>query len=413
VNNKALQFKVLCESDKGPVVIEHQNSTGVLFHISEKYQQTVVFMENFLRNKFNEVQNKVFKFKNENNNMDILKTEKNEKHEIPSIFKTYNSYKDIKKGKIKGEDFLFNKNQTNLDRVDNSRAFNRVKNIKSEASHVGFGINNRDMIFVENNYISQKPLFYMEKNKIEEETQFNMENILYNKIKRNNDIMESKNNFINIKSQKNDVVQKLKNLHIKIYNNNKDKKLKNRNIFLSYNHRNKINLNKDFKFENNNCILPNRNLNTTKKKQIRMNSANIFHKATKTKKAKTYSNLEYLGLYPFISNTAEKRRNNYTNNKNKDFDDKYDVYIPKYPRPANIESQNRVNTTNNNLNLLLLSNEKDNDKDKYDNNSNSYSIINNKLENKNLYFNSLYPRNITSFNAYNDNNKIKIKTIFY
>ena len=410
VNNQALQFKVLCESDKGPIVIEHQNSTGVLFHINEKYQETVIFMENFIRNKFNEVQNKVFKFKNENNN-NLIKNEKNEKSDIPLIFKTYNSYKDIKKPKLKSDDVIINGNNTNLDRVNNSRAFNRIKNIKSEASHVGFGINNRDMIFVENNYVSQRPLFYMDNNIKNEDTQLNMENILSHKIKRKSNNLEPKNTFINFENQKNNNIKKLKNLQIKIYNDNKEKKIKNKNMFMSYNHKTKIHLknNKDINFYNNKFCMHSNNLNQTKKKKIRMNSANIFHKTINKKKAKTYSNLEYLGMYPLISNKSENinKRNNNMKNNDIDYDDKYDVYIPKYPRPANTNIENRLDTSKNNLNLLLLSSIKDN----YDNNS--YNIVNNKIGNKKLKFNSINPRNITSFNSFNENKKINIKTIFY
>ena len=60
-----------------------------------------------------------------------------------------------------------------MDKVTNSLPFSRIKNIKSEANHVGFSINNRDMIFVENNYINQSPIVSTKRNR----------NILYYKPK--------------------------------------------------------------------------------------------------------------------------------------------------------------------------------------------------------------------------------------
>ena len=81
------------------------------------------------------------------------------------IFKYYIAYEDRKKLEASNDELIASHNNTNLDRVNNSRAFSRIKKVKSEANHVGFGINNRDMVFVENNFINQKPLFYMDKYK--------------------------------------------------------------------------------------------------------------------------------------------------------------------------------------------------------------------------------------------------------
>ena len=52
VKNPNLQFKVLCDSNKGPAIIEHSNSIVCNFHISSKYKDTVKLLENFIRNKF-------------------------------------------------------------------------------------------------------------------------------------------------------------------------------------------------------------------------------------------------------------------------------------------------------------------------------------------------------------------------
>ena len=157
-------------------MIEHNNSTGVLFHIINKYQDSVHFMENFIKNKFNEIENKIFKFKH----VDGDYLQKNVKNEIPAIFKYYITSLNYKKSNPDIE----NIKSTNMDKVMSSLAFSRIKNIKSEANHVGFSINNRDMIFVENNYINQSPIVSTKKNK----------NFLYIKTKEDDKLNKDKEN---------------------------------------------------------------------------------------------------------------------------------------------------------------------------------------------------------------------------
>ena len=380
VNNKTLQFKVICESDKGPIIIEHQNSTGVLFHINEKYQETVIFLENFIKNKFNEVQNKVFKFKNITNNTLI----KNDKKDIPLIFKIYNSYGEIKKGKTIKEDIIPKIRKTNLDKVNNSRVFNRIRKVKSEARHVGFGINNRDMIFVENNFINQRPFFYM--NNIKKQSNFdlyenkinNFDNLLKERIKNDNiNNFEYKQNFTKDENQKNNNIKTLKNFHIITDSEKKQKKLKKRNIFIQYNKKSNFYLNNDdIKFQDNKLNLLNRNQNLTHKRKIRMKSANIFSKTINNynQKMKSQQNLEYKNMYPLFPNFAKKENLNYLKNYEDELEEYNDIYIPKYPRITNVKTEINSNILDNNLDLLLLKNNKDNNS----------LFINNKLSGNNI-----------------------------
>ena len=401
VNNKELQFKVICESQKGPVVIEHQNSTGVLFHISEKYQGTVIFLENFIRNKFNEVQNKIFKFKNMTNNP-IVKTDKGE---IPLLFKTYNSYGDIRKAKIKTENVILNNRKTNLDKVNNSRAFNRIKKIKSEASHVGFGINNRDMIFVENNYINQNPIFSMDMNKknkminllYDDNIEFNKNNLFQNKKKKSSNLLEFKNsdeiyeNKDKTKKKINNITS-LKGLHILIDNKNQEKRLSKKNLFTSYNKQKNLNLNNKNKIFQSNLYFQSRNKNN--KKKIRFNSTNIFNKTENNyhKKMKNFKNEEY-EMYPLISDTLKMRKYNYTKSNEKEIDENYnEVFIPKYPRPANINTENEKKTLDNNLDILLQMNNKNNQIITENNN------YNNNIYNKNYNMTNYPKKKVYLFN---------------
>ena len=401
VNNKELQFKFICESQKGPVVIEHQNSTGVLFHISDKYQGTVIFLENFIRNKFNEVQNKIFKFKNMTNNP-IVKTDKGE---MPLLFKTYNSYGDIRKAKIKTENVILNNRKTNLDKVNNSRAFNRIKKIKSEASHVGFGINNRDMIFVENNYINQNPIFSMDMNKknkminllYDDNIEFNKNNLFQNKKKKSSNLLEFKNsdeiyeNKDKTKKKINNITS-LKGLHILIDNKNQEKRLSKKNLFTAYNKQKNLNLNNKNKIFQSNLYFQSRNKNN--KKKIRFNSTNIFNKTENNyhKKMKNFKNEEY-EMYPLISDTLKMRKYNYTKSNEKEIDENYnEVFIPKYPRPANINTENEKKTLDNNLDILLQMNNKNNQIITENNN------YNNNIYNKNYNMTNYPKKKVYLFN---------------
>ena len=145
-------FKAICQSDKGISVIEHENSVGVAFHPQTNYRETVLLLENFIRQKFREVQNKLFKFQD---NIGPI----SQRHEIPLMFRNYKYNDEEKKRNYLNKNFkTLNPKMNTIGNVNNSIAFNRIKKVKNIASHVGMGFNNRDMIFVENNSIIQNPL---------------------------------------------------------------------------------------------------------------------------------------------------------------------------------------------------------------------------------------------------------------
>ena len=160
VSFRKYQFKVICQCDKGPVVIEHENSVGVAFHPQVNYIETVRILENFVSKKFQEIQEKLFSFKKS----DIKIVE----NELPLMFRNYKLNDEQRRGKkLLDEQYYSNNNNTNVGKVNSSRSFNRIKKVRNEAGHVGFGFNNRDMIFVENNAIIQKSILYNKK-KIQE-----------------------------------------------------------------------------------------------------------------------------------------------------------------------------------------------------------------------------------------------------
>lgn len=158
VSFKKYQFKVICQCDKGPVVIEHENSIGVAFHPQVNYVETVKILENFISKKFQDVQDKLFSFKKAN-----IKIVENE---LPLMFRNYKLNDEQKKGKNLLDaqfNITYSNSQSNIGKVNSSRSFNRIKKVRNEAGHVGFGFNNRDMIFVENNSIIQKSILYNKK----------------------------------------------------------------------------------------------------------------------------------------------------------------------------------------------------------------------------------------------------------
>ena len=305
VLNQTYQFKILCESEKGPVVIEHKNSTGVLFHIIDKYKDSVHFMENFIKNKFTEIQNKIFKFKH----MDGDYLQKSEKNEIPAIFKYYISSLSYKKTNQNIE----NTKSTNMDKVTNSLPFSRIKNIKNEANHVGFSINNRDMIFVENNYINQSPIVSTKRNR----------NILYYKPKEEikiNSNSHRKNSRPNLRNLSyNDYIEKDKDK-----NNNR---IKTGNLFLSCRNKNKLKI--KYRLKSSKI-----NTSTNYKNNIRRFNPILSERSK-------------LPKFPI-----ELKKN--VEEKDDELDD---IYIPKYPRPAILSGRTKDIKTNsfNNMNLDSLS----------------------------------------------------------
>ena len=184
VTYKKFQFKIIGMSFKGPVLIEHENSVGTAFHPSSSYKETIIILQNFIKQKFIHIKNKLFKFINE----DILIN--NNEEDITPMFRAYQINDEQNIRKIKEiKDKNGHKIYSNEDMVNLSRAFSRVKKYKNNANHVGFSYNNRDMVFVENNSINQRPvscvdLFKKNNNfhkKSISEDKFNNENL----IKRN------------------------------------------------------------------------------------------------------------------------------------------------------------------------------------------------------------------------------------
>ena len=173
VTAKKLQFKTICQSEKGPIVIEHDNSIGVGFHSQEKFRDSVKILENFIKKKFNEVKDKLLKIKNVK-----IFISTNINKEISPVFKIFKDNDDRLKGKFDPDEEIPLNAFSLLGKVTKSCLFNRTKKVKHEAKHVGQGINNREMIFVENNYINQRNFYRL---KIKKRPKSNINNNIFNK----------------------------------------------------------------------------------------------------------------------------------------------------------------------------------------------------------------------------------------
>lgn len=335
VSDRNSQIKVLCESERGPVVIEHENSTGVAFHPQEKLKDSSQLLENYIRKNFFEVRDKIFRLKT-SSAIELINLTSNE---TPKLFKNYKLNDENKAGKKKLDDLTSVSVNSNLEKVNNSRAFNRIKKVRNEAGHVGFGLNNRDMIFVENNFINQVPIFYLGKQKT-------IQPILNNEelnLQINNPLHSMKR--INSSNKKPFYVTKTSS-YTKIFhrrnnddyfdqaNENKPKVL---NPFLSYGKKNRKTINLKYVYNKSNKTKDNYEI----KNKLIISKTNNY--------SKTMTNYNKFSLLKFINNKREGEINspypningyNTTKHNSQNKSSNYLVkiergqnYIPKYPRP--------------------------------------------------------------------------------
>jgi len=176
LKSKDLQHKILCVSANGPIVIEHLESVGVAFNISNKYQHTVKILENFIEKKFNETQGKMYsqvdpltQEKKLQSNMLDIKAEsflRKMKNMITSKTNAYNEHKEYavnlrlnspEKSKMNSLESSRTR-PTTSSMADSSRPFSNIKTVKHFGSHVGLGFSKRNMIFVENNAVNERPI---------------------------------------------------------------------------------------------------------------------------------------------------------------------------------------------------------------------------------------------------------------
>ena len=119
------------------------------------------------------------------------------------------------------------------------------------------------------------------------------------------------------------------------------------------------------------------------------------------KKAKTQNNLEYKEIYPLLLSDSKIKKNDNLDNNDEENDEFYEKYIPKYPRPANIEQENDSFKISDNITLLWSNNKKGSE-------NNIFSINNNKLKEK-----TFGKTNFFSKNDYMTNKKNSINLTYF
>jgi hypothetical protein len=143
VKQKQLQFKILAECTKGAMIIEHDNTIGCGFNIMSKYGCSTELLENFITQKFNEIQNGPF----------ISMSERVSR--IPSH--TYN----ISASNVGELEKKHKQRPCTTSIVFNSTPYANEQSALHMATHVGFGFSKRNMIFVEHNTINNRPVSHM------------------------------------------------------------------------------------------------------------------------------------------------------------------------------------------------------------------------------------------------------------
>ena len=149
VNNKINQFKVICDSNFGSMIIEHRNSIGVMFHIQKNFPHSITILHNFIAKKFIEVQTKTSY---------IEQTEQFESEEAKKLFKCV--VKEPPPDYASGITLNCTNPKSTENLVNKSRFFYNTSFNNKEGKHCGLSYNNRDMIFLSNNAVIKEKIPY-------------------------------------------------------------------------------------------------------------------------------------------------------------------------------------------------------------------------------------------------------------
>ncbi len=149
VNNRINQFKVICDSNFGSMVIEHRNSIGVMFHIQKQFPHSITLLHNFIAKKFIEVQTKTSY---------IEKTEQFESEEAKKLFRCV--VREPPPDYSSGITLNCTNPRSTENLVNKSRFFYNTSFNTKEGKYCGLSYNNHDMIFLSNNAVIKKKIPY-------------------------------------------------------------------------------------------------------------------------------------------------------------------------------------------------------------------------------------------------------------
>ena len=149
VNNRINQFKVICDSNFGSMVIEHRNSIGVMFHIQKQFPHSITLLHNFIAKKFIEVQTKTSY---------IEKTDQFESEEAKKLFRCV--VREPPPDYSSGITLNCTNPRSTENLVNKSRFFYNPSFNTKEGKYCGLSYNNHDMIFLSNNAVIKKKIPY-------------------------------------------------------------------------------------------------------------------------------------------------------------------------------------------------------------------------------------------------------------
>lgn len=173
--HKELQYLVLFDSDKGPMVLLHENSVLVNFQINNKYKETTKILYNFIKKKFKEVQDKEFRFheirdvneaefalgyKCDDNVLrnTLTNLEKQNQYYMTNLELATNVRETHNSENLRKRNYSCKQRPTSQYIAMSSRNFSKVTKTAKLGPHVGFSFTKRDMIFVEDNAINGRPV---------------------------------------------------------------------------------------------------------------------------------------------------------------------------------------------------------------------------------------------------------------
>lgn len=149
INSRKMQLKTLCDSNFGPIVIEHGNSIGCLFHVEKRFPETITMLHNFIANKFVLAQSKTAVIV-ETKRFDSVEAEKLFKSVVKDV--SFGSENEYTPSNSITRPITGNARPTSKSAlVNHSLLYNKISKTKKEAAHCGFGFNSREMILVKNN----------------------------------------------------------------------------------------------------------------------------------------------------------------------------------------------------------------------------------------------------------------------
>jgi hypothetical protein len=150
VKQKSLQFRILAECIKGHMIIEHDNTIGCGFNILNKYSYSVQILENFIAQKFNEVQNSAYV---------PMSMQHQRLDSAASLMTTSNRLTSNMSGAdIQNFEKKLKERPCTTSMVIKSTPYSIERNATHMATHVGFGFSKRNMIFIEHNTINGRPV---------------------------------------------------------------------------------------------------------------------------------------------------------------------------------------------------------------------------------------------------------------